>query len=260
MLNLKEIEIQYPAELRPYKRFILREYLQYKILEIIFSGPFSTKLCFLGGTCLRIIHNQQRFSEDLDFDNFNLSEKEFKSISKNIENKLLSEGYEVECKEIIKGAFHCYIRFPKILFNEGLTGHLEEKILIQLDTEAQGYKFNPEAFILNKFDVFTSILTTPLPILLAQKFYAVINRKRNKGRDFYDIIFLLSKGIKPDLDYINFKLGITEGNALKNKILETCNTISMQEMADDVAPFLFNPSDVKKILLFKDYLNQIDLQ
>ena len=146
MLNLKEIQNQYPEFLRPFKRFILREYLQYKILEIVFNGPFANKLCFLGGTCLRIIHDQQRFSEDLDFDNFNLTVDEFNLISKNIETKLILEGYEVECKEIIKGAFHCYIRFPKILFNEGLTGHLEEKILIQLDTESQDFQFKPETF------------------------------------------------------------------------------------------------------------------
>lgn len=46
MLNLKEIENQYPESLRPFKRFILREYLQYKILEIVFNGPFASKLYF----------------------------------------------------------------------------------------------------------------------------------------------------------------------------------------------------------------------
>jgi hypothetical protein len=189
MLNLKEIENQYPESLRPFKRFILREYLQYKILEIVFNGPHASKLCFLGGTCLRIVHNQQRFSEDLDFDNFNLSVKEFNSISKNIEEKLTLEGYEVECKEIIKGAFHCYIRFPKILFNEGLSGHLEEKILIQLDTESHDFKFTPESFIINKFDVFTSIFITPLSILLAQNFMLSSTEKEIKGEIFTILYF-----------------------------------------------------------------------
>jgi hypothetical protein len=35
-------------------------------------------------------------------------------------------------------------------------------------------------------------------ILLAQKFYAIIKRKRSKGRDFFDVVFLLSKGVRPD--------------------------------------------------------------
>jgi hypothetical protein len=37
----------------------------------------------------------------------------------------------------------------------------------------------------------------PVDILLAQKFYAVIKRKRNKGRNFYDIDFLLGHDLFP---------------------------------------------------------------
>ena len=62
MLSLKEIKTFYPESLRPFERFILREYLQYKILEIIFESPFANKLAFLGGTCLRIIYDNSRFS------------------------------------------------------------------------------------------------------------------------------------------------------------------------------------------------------
>jgi predicted nucleotidyltransferase component of viral defense system len=259
MLSIQEIESNYTHELRPFKRFILREYLQYKVLEIIFESPFANKLCFLGGTCLRIVHNQNRFSEDLDFDNFNLSEEEFNNISNYIEEQLKKEGYEVECKNVLKGAFHCYIRFPKLLYQEGLSGHLEEKILIQLDTEPQHFEFKPEKHILNKFDVFTSIHTTPKDILLAQKCYAVINRKRNKGRDFFDIVFLLGMGVKPNFDYLKFKLNISDGQQLKEAVLNVCNKIDMQEMADDVAPFLFTQKDTKKVLLFKEYFSQIQL-
>jgi len=259
MLSLKEIERYYPDHLRPFKRFILREYLQYKILSILFDGTFANKLCFLGGTCLRIVHNQQRFSEDLDFDNFNLTESEFIEIANQINLELQKEGYEVEFKNVIKGAFHCYIKFPNLLFNEGLTGHLEEKILIQLDTEAQFFDFKPDNFILNKFDVFTSISTTPLDLLLAQKFYAVLNRPRNKGRDFYDIVFLLGKGSLPNYEYLNFKAGINNSNQLKEIILTKCNEISMEEMAEDVAPFLFHQKDVKQIILFKDFIKQAKL-
>lgn len=259
MLSLKEIENHYTTELKPFKRFILREYLQYKILEIIFDSIFANKLCFLGGTCLRIVHNQQRFSEDLDFDNFNLTELDFLEIATLIQKQLQKEGYEVEFKNVIKGAFHCYVKFPKLLFKEGITGNVEEKILIQLDTEPQHFNFNPETHILNKFDVFTPIFTTPSDILLAQKFYAVINRKRNKGRDFYDIVFLLGKNVFPNYDYLNLKLGITNASQLKEAILKVCNKINMQEMANDVAPFLFHQKDVKKVLLFKDYFKQVSL-
>ncbi len=129
MISLLEIQKYYPQNLQIFKTFILREYLQYKILEIIFESKYANKLCFLGGTCLRIVHNNTRFSEDLDFDNFDLSETDFNNIAEIIKKQLTRQGYNVEIKNIFAGAFHCYVKFPKLLFNEGLSGHKEEKFL-----------------------------------------------------------------------------------------------------------------------------------
>jgi Nucleotidyl transferase AbiEii toxin, Type IV TA system len=129
MLTLSEIEKNYPDNLKGYKPFILREYLQHKILQIIFDSKYAAQLSFLGGTCLRIIHGNTRFSEDLDFDNFGLGEDIFENISTHIKSKLDQEGYSVEMKTVYRGAYHCYIRFPKLLYQEGPSGHLEEKIL-----------------------------------------------------------------------------------------------------------------------------------
>lgn len=260
MLDLHEIAQYYPENLRPFRRFLLREYLQYKILEIVFSGPHADKLIFLGGTCLRIVHGNQRFSEDLDFDNFGLSETDFKEISNDIDRRLTLVGYEVEVRSVSRGAFHCYIRFPKILFQQGLSGYEVEKILIQLDTEAQHFEFIPESVILNKFDVFSRIAVTPLSLLMAQKCYAILNRPRNKGRDFFDLVFLMGKNVSPDYDYLNFKRGISDGAALKSKLLQKCHELNMAEMARDVAPFLFSEADEKKVRLFPDYLNSYDFR
>lgn len=259
MLSLTEIEKYYPDHLKGFKRFIIREYLQYKILQMVFdNSKYAKKLSFLGGTCLRLVHENTRFSEDLDFDNFNLSEQDFESISSVISKNLEKEGYEVEIKNTFKGAFHCYIRFPELLFQEGLSGHKEEKILIQLDTEPQHFDFEPERHILNKFDVFTEILTTPQDILLAQKFYAILNRKRARGRDFFDVVFLLGKGTKPNYDYLKLKKSIDSPKALKEAILLHCQTLDMKEMAKDVAPFLFRTGDEKKVRLFVEYLMQVE--
>jgi len=254
MLSINEIQTYYPEELRSFKRFILREYLQYKLLEILFEHEYAHKLSFLGGTCLRIVHQQQRFSEDLDFDNFDLTENEFQEISTFINHKMSKLGYVVEIRNIFKGAFHCYIKFPNLLFQEKLSGYTEEKILIQLDTEPHHFSYKPEIHILNKFDVFTPVFTVPKELLLAQKFYAVMNRKRNKGRDFFDIAFLMGQGVKPNYDYLNFKLEIKNQAQLKEAILNKCRSLDMQEMANDVAPFLFNPSAVKKVRFFEAYM------
>jgi predicted nucleotidyltransferase component of viral defense system len=260
MLTLAEIEKNYPPELKGFQRFILREYLQHKILQIIFDSPYANKLCFLGGTCLRIAHGNTRFSEDLDFDNFSLGEDAFESVAVILKKYLEQEGYEIEMRTVYRGAYHCYIRFPEILYKEGLSGYREEKILIQLDTEPQHFAFTPTRYILNRFDVFTQIFITPPDILLAQKFYAVCNRERNKGRDFFDITFLLSLIDAPNYEYLRLKLGITNATQLKERILEKCKTIRMEDMAKDVQPFLFHPEDIKKILLFPELIRQSKLQ
>ena len=259
MLTLPEIEKNYPENLRGFKRFILREYLQHKILQIIYDSEYANALTFLGGTCLRIVHGNTRFSEDLDFDNVKLKEDVFESISTVIKKQLEQEGYAVEMRTVYKGAYHCYIRFPKLLYQEGLTGYPEEKILLQLDTEPQHFDFTPEKYILNRFDVFTQIFITPLDILLAQKFYAILNRERNKGRDFFDTVFILSIIDKPNYDYLKGKVNISNAVALKKEILKKCETISMEEMAKDVQPFLFDPADTKKIIFFPDYIKQVKL-
>ena len=260
MLSVDELLPYFPENQRTFREFILREYLQHKIIQIVFDQPgHANQLCFLGGTCLRIVHGNARFSEDIDFDNFGLTEKNFQAISEAIKKELEREGYEVEMKTVYKGAFHCYIRFPGLLFKEGLAGHKEQKILIQLDTEPQHFDFKPEKYILNKFDVFTEIPVTPLNLLLAQKFYTIINRKRSKGRDFYDVVFLLSKQVKPNYEYLKLKLGIGDSKSLKAKVIETCSKLKMKSMADDVAPFLFNAVDAKKVEVFEKYLVQVEL-
>ena len=253
MLNLQEIQKHYPENIRGFKRNILREYLQYKILRIIFDSNYANKLSFLGGTLLRIVHNNSRFSEDLDFDNFNLTENEFNEISRIVKKELELEGYIVETRNVFKGAFRCYIKIPNLLFDSNLSGYKEEKMLIQLDTASHNFSYNPEKVILNKFDIFTEINITPIDIILSQKIYTIFNRKTKKGRDFYDIIFLLSK-TNPNYNYLKAKMGISDGKELKDKILALIENTDLKELTKDVRHFLFSPKDVKKIELFRKYI------
>lgn len=137
MLRLSEIQSFFPQSLHRFPQFMLREYLQYKILEIVYASEYANFLCFLGGSCLRIVHGNQRFSEDIDFDNRGLKEEQFAEVADIIKKQLEREGYAVELKLVMRGAWHCYIKFPGLLFGERLSDHKEEKILIQLDTEPQ---------------------------------------------------------------------------------------------------------------------------
>ena len=259
MLSLQNIKEYYPKQLWGFDRFILREYLQYKILEIIYDSQYANHLVFMGGTALRIIYNNNRFSEDLDFDNDNIAETDFGTITTFIHKKLEQQGFEVEIRNVYKGAYHCHIKFPGLLMEYGLSGQTSERILIRLDTEPQHFDYKPEWKLMNKFDVFTEIATTPEDILLSQKFYAILNRPRNKGRDFYDVVFLLGRNIRPNYNYLEQKIKISNADELKKKLKEKLNQLNMKEMANDVTPFLFNAKDGKKVLLFEKYIISIEL-
>ncbi|MBK7267283.1 MAG: nucleotidyl transferase AbiEii/AbiGii toxin family protein [Ignavibacteriales bacterium] len=190
MLDLENIKNYYSKSEIISERNILREYLQYKILAIIYRSEFAGKLIFIGGTALRIVHNTNRFSEDLDFDNMGLNLDEFTEIAALVKSELTDESMEVEIKVISRNAFRCYIRFPGLLYKLNLSGYETEKILIQLDTESQKYDYSPINYMLNKFDVFEQIKVAPHDILLSQKIWAILNRKTPKGRDFYDATWL----------------------------------------------------------------------
>ncbi len=259
MLSLQNIKDYYPAQLWGFDRFILREYLQYKILEIIYDSPHTNSLIFMGGTALRIIYNNNRFSEDLDFDNKNIAESDFGEITEFIHHKLELQGYEIQMRNVYKGAYHCHIKFPGLLKEHRLSGQASERILIRLDTEPQHFDYKPDWKLVNKFDIFTEVATTPEDILLSQKLYAIVNRPRNKGRDFYDIVFLLGKNIKPNYKYLEQKINVSNSVGLKEKVVSKLSSLNMKEMAQDVSPFLFNAVDEKKVLLFSNYFNSIDL-
>ena len=241
MINLNDLIAAYPPKLQGFKKNILREYLQCKILEIIFNSKHANKLAFLGW--------EGRFSEDLDFDNFDLKKEEFGEISEIVKRGLKLEGYETEIRQVFKGAFRCYIKFPKILFQEGLSGYREEKILIQIDTASHNFKYKPERKIINKFDVLTEIFVTPPDILLSQKICAALGRKRAKGRDFYDIIFLWRK-TKPNFDYLQVKLKIKNLKELKRALFKKIKTLDFKQLGRDVGPFLFDAEEAKKLELF----------
>ena len=258
MLEFQQIKEQYPENLQRFERSILREYLQYKILQAIFDSKHASKLAFLGGTALRIIYGNTRFSEDIDLDNFGLSWEEFEEVIDKVNRFLSLEGFEVEVKNVKQGAYHCYLRFPTLLYDEGLSPLPGEKILIQVDTIAQGYKYQPEVVLLNKFDVFAEIRVTPLDTLLSQKIYTAVNRKRPKGRDFYDITFLASR-TKPDYGFLKQKMDLDTEEKLKEEITSRIADYDFNAIADDVAPFLMNQNEIKRVQKFPVFWEQVKL-
>ena len=256
MLDLKQIESFYPENLRIYKKNLLREYLQYVILDVICSSEYGSRLVFMGGTAIHIIHGNHRFSEGLDFDNKGLSKEDFEDLSQNVLRKLELYGYSVEIQNKYGGAFHCFVKFPGIFFQHGISGHSQEKLTIQIDSEPQNVDYKAERVILNKFDVFMKINAVPPDILLAQKILAVLYRPRSIGRDFYDVIFLFSKA-NPNYNFLREKMKLKEKDDLKEikkKLLLKCEKINFKKLAEEVKPFLFYPHDAEKIILFPDFI------
>ena len=142
--------------------------------------------------------------------------------------------------------YRSYLKVPNILFDNGLSRHKDEKMLIQIDLEPQGIKYTPDKMIINKFDVFLRINIVPLDILLAQKIYAIFKRKRAMGRDFYDAVFLFGM-TKPNLDYLRLKLNIKDMADLKRKLLLKCKSLDFKRLAKDVEPFLEVPEEAELI-------------
>lgn len=258
MMSLTEIIKWFPEQLHEKGEDMLREYLQYEILRLVFKSPFGHKYTFLGGTCLRIAYDTQRFSEDLDFDNIGLEKEEFEATAQFIQQGLQLLGYEVALKYAYKGAYHCNVRFPSLLFKYDLSPHKEARLLIKLDTEKQHFDYEREIFGLNKFGVRHDILVTPLPLLTSQKIAAVMGRKRAKGRDFYDLHFILQK-VKPNYDYLYDRFQVQSPQALRSLVQAKIDTLDFEILSKDVAPFLMNREDIESVRNFPAFWSEVEL-
>jgi len=256
MLDIEQIKSFYPEHLRAYGKNLLREYLQYKILEAIYNSTMADRMIFMGGTCIHMVHGSTRFSEDLDFDNPGILAEDFDHLSQAVKRALELEGYEVELSNTFQGPFRSNLRFPGLLFKTGISGHRDEKLLIQIDTEPQGFPYNPDKLILNKFDVFSRINVVPPDILLAQKISCIFNRKRPMGRDFFDVVFLWGKtGV--NYDYLNEKLSITNSAELKTRLLSRCAQLDFASLATDLNPFVYSQKETQRVIFFPEFVQAL---
>ena len=187
-----------------------------------------------------------------------MSWTEFKEVIKKVKRFMALEGFEIEIRKVAKGSYRCYLKFPALLYEQGLSPLQGEKILIKLDTTAQGYSYKPETILINKLDVFTEIRVTPLNILLSQKIYTAVNRKRPKGRDFYDITYLSSR-TKPDIGFINQKLGVETADSLRKEVSASITEYDFMNLSDEVSPFLINQEDIKRVEKFREFWDQVEL-
>ena len=257
-MEMNKIVPFFPEELHTEKSYLLREYLQYEILKIIFESKYAGKFTFLRGTCLRICYGTNRFSEDLDFDNVGLTRDEFEQTGEFIRKGLERLGYNAVLRFTYKGAFHCSIKFPALLFDYNLSGHKEAKLMIKLDTEKQHYDYERALIPIDKFGVRTDVLAVPLELLASQKIAAIMGRKRPKGRDYFDLCWILDR-TTPDYGYLENRFGVTEAGGLRALVNERIEPFSFDALARDVAPFLFSEEDIGRVRNFPAFWERVTL-
>ena len=73
------------------------------------------------------------------------------------------------------------------------------------------------------------------------------------------LVFLLGRNIKPNYDFLTQKSSITNWSTLKQAILKKVDSLDIHKITDDVKPFLINQKDVKKVELFREYLEQLEI-
>ena len=257
MIDLDYIRNFFPptiARESRFDRYMLKEYLQLLILDHLASTPYINKVSFIGGTNLRLIQGIDRFSEDLDFDCKELSEKEFLEMTDSVVLYLQQNNIKVETRDKANPNLTAYRRnlyFPEMLFNLGLTGHKEERLLLKVEAQDQGVAYQPVVANINRMGFFFSVQVPPLDVLCTMKFAAILSRQ--KGRDFYDVIFLLSK-TKPNMDFLQARTGISSIEELKNAVSERLKGIDLSQKQRDFSHLVFNEHNAGRVLKFADVI------
>lgn len=186
-------------------RNILKEYIQDLLLYIIYSNKEYKDLIFYGGTCLRKIYGLNRLSEDLDFEtNKDIDLEDLKNI--------FLEYFKVEKFDKVsalvqssENVSRCTLKF-EILNTLGLSDKENEKLHVKIEINRTDNKYDIEYTPYSK-DIYSMVIKHyPLSVLMSTKMLACIFRvfkKGNtgisiKGRDFYDLVWYMGKGVVPD--------------------------------------------------------------
>ncbi len=260
MISIAQIKNYFPAQIRDnavfYKQMV-KEYLQLLILDYLSSTHYVQKTVFIGGTNLRLVKGIDRFSEDLDFDCKNFSEQEFLEMTDSVILFLERSGWRVETRDKHNPkltAFRRSIHFPELLFDMGLSGHIEERFLIKVESQDQEVAYEPVIVNINGCGFFFPFPVPSDNVLCSMKIAAML--ARSKGRDFYDLMFLLAQA-KPDYNFLVKRCEISNLQALKEVINERLKTIDLKVKQRDFEHLLFNKKNSDKILRFRSFIDAL---
>ncbi|MBI5150097.1 MAG: nucleotidyl transferase AbiEii/AbiGii toxin family protein [Candidatus Omnitrophica bacterium] len=231
----------------------LREFLQVLTLKIVHDKGWFENLTFAGGTALRILFNMRRFSEDLDFSLTGPSGYDFKKLCRELQAQMELHGIRMEGIPDMEKTVHAVmLRFPGLLNNLGISPLPGQKLSIKLKIDTrppEGGKI--ENSLVNKTYVFY-IRHFDLSSLFAAKIAACFYRKYVKGRDFYDLIWYLSKNVEPDYELLNNAIRQTQGKApginagnIGQFLRDHLEKIDLDKAAKDVERFLDDKNELK---------------
>ncbi len=247
----------------------LKEIMQEIALLGLWRSKFFEHAAFYGGTALRILHELDRFSNDLDFSllkpkpNFSLS-----LYLKAIAVELNGMGFSVTVSEkkknvdtaiesaFIKGGTKEHllkIRVPDQIANRTQSNTIMN-IKLEVDTNPPS-GFETEVKTLLQPIPF-SVNTYKKPDLFAGKLHAVLQRNwkgRVKGRDYYDYVWYIARDTPVHLCHLEQRLrqsgGYTSKKVLQHADLlellrKKFSTVDVEAAKKDVLPFLRDPAAV----------------
>lgn len=247
ILELKSIIKENFDKTDLYKRNLLKNYLQVFILRYIYAHKKYSELVFYGGSALAHCYGLPCLSEDLDF--VDISKKI--NLDKMAED--LKEYFEKEMDLPIKikiQKFRIYLKFPILrqldLSNNSQSDwlHLKVEIFKEFDF-CKKYKI--EIKPLFKFNQSILIKTFDLSTLMATKIRVILYRKWEKtsksgkilidvkGRDYFDLMWYLQKGVSPNLDCVE---NIADVDSLKEELLKIVAKVNERSIRLDLENFV----------------------
>lgn len=257
---------QYDMTTEQNKRNAVFEVNQQVILAGLYNGGFFESAAFYGGTCLRIFHGLQRFSEDMDFSlltqdaNFDFS-KYFQPII----DAFALVGREVEIKKKDKKNFgkveSAFLKDNTDVYDVTFQTEKAIRIKIEVDT-CPPMNFNTEQKLLLQPHSFMTRCYT-LSDLFAGKMHALVYRSwknRVKGRDWYDFEWYVRHNVPLDFAHLaerckQFNNEDITPEQFKEKLKERLRTTDIKQVKDDVLPFVRNPKELD--IWSNDYFVQL---
>ena len=248
------------------KRNAIFEVNQQIILAGLYNGGFFNEAAFYGGTCLRIFHGLQRFSEDMDFSLLAPNEDfDFTKYFQPIIDQFALVDRNVEIKKKDKKNFgkveSAFLKDNTDVYDITFQTEKSIKIKIEVDTQPP-MSFHTEQKLLLLPESFMTRCFT-LPCLYAGKMHALVYRawkNRVKGRDWYDFEWYVRHNVPLNFTHLHERaLQFNNEDITKESFLEKLNehlaTTDINQVKADVLPFIRNPKEMA--IWSNDYFMQL---